>query len=1050
MFSRGADFFYTATDTAPSLLLYPHLPLGMLPPPRTPAQSAASQSRRTSPAFAASVRSFASAAGRGRASTRAALRARGESVLGLHTDGQIALDVAAAAHAASASAQEAVAAAALADVFATSSSSSSSPSPAKVADAAGAPAPAPSPAPQAPDPLAGDSSLPFEDAFEEAADVEESIDTLTNRLPRGGEGAQRAAFDGHAQREAQLRIELAQARADAAKNLAAARLAQEKLTAETKTAAGPDRAVPPASLRQQMLSALVVQADALGAGEWLQDRLSEYHRAHDEIPIAIIRELLEKALPAALARQQSTRRREAAAAQALQDSRLRALEQRVQQQQRLLSAAQASSSGSASSQRPPAVPPSPATVPPSSPSTSAPLAVSQVEAATGFAPCKNAHLGCPCPASFDGEPGHACCRTCNSGTVCTEPFHVRPFPEYLAKWCPVAAPAPAPAADGSASGTAPVIGLRGGGSASSLQRSRSAPPLQLSCRFPGCSKRAQGGAAADDSGLFCGPAHHQVYSHIAKVTGGSMERPTQVRLKCHMPGCNVIRWKTEAEIEHASPADLKFCSSRCIDIFQAVAAASGGSLSDVLGAPAAPGLLSGGTQAASQGSLRSGPRPVANALPAGVQAGDPRGLVPLSAPLFNDARRLAALGAEGVQSLQDSSAPPSATSTQRLRQQAMDRVANELRTRHGPLAGGLGTTIPDTRPIFSSLGSGGAGAGGTGGAYSFDRSVVKGYAAIKHDECKLRQAPVRRMAPGEPAMREFADIVLNGSIPGRAASVPIRDSNGFVKMSSSGSHLLYPRQIRSLRALHTFVRDGLTSSEDMRNQALAQIDLGRDVAKWQVAAAHWREWWEMLSDFQEGAMAQYARVTAPALSSKEALAANDVFWDYINIVVLQHHMSVMNGAGVAIFAATWSPELMELAKLAKISFYKVPPRTKDIWEAADVDMLRARHGLPPAGSEKKKPKKPPRAAAVDTSDPAKVFDLAFNSIASGAAKLTRNQKRAFRKLIGVAEPAPPKAKPKCSVCGSTAHSKAQCKQPGGGKYVAPAGNPRTPAGASAP
>ena len=27
MFSRGADFFYTATDTAPSLLLYPHLPL---------------------------------------------------------------------------------------------------------------------------------------------------------------------------------------------------------------------------------------------------------------------------------------------------------------------------------------------------------------------------------------------------------------------------------------------------------------------------------------------------------------------------------------------------------------------------------------------------------------------------------------------------------------------------------------------------------------------------------------------------------------------------------------------------------------------------------------------------------------------------------------------------------------------------------------------------------------------------------------------------------------------------------------------------------------
>ena len=37
--------------------------------------------------------------------------------------------------------------------------------------------------------------------------------------------------------------------------------------------------------------------------------------------------------------------------------------------------------------------------------------------------------GCPCTSTFNGEPGHPCCRTCRDGTPCVANFHTRPFPE---------------------------------------------------------------------------------------------------------------------------------------------------------------------------------------------------------------------------------------------------------------------------------------------------------------------------------------------------------------------------------------------------------------------------------------------------------------------------------------------------------------------------------------------------------------------------------------------------------------------------------------------
>ena len=64
-------------------------------------------------------------------------------------------------------------------------------------------------------------------------------------------------------------------------------------------------------MRLQLLSMLTVQADALGAGTWLRDRLTEYTTMNGEVPRRALRVLLECALPAAVARMAARERQQA-------------------------------------------------------------------------------------------------------------------------------------------------------------------------------------------------------------------------------------------------------------------------------------------------------------------------------------------------------------------------------------------------------------------------------------------------------------------------------------------------------------------------------------------------------------------------------------------------------------------------------------------------------------------------------------------------------------------------------------------------------------------
>ena len=130
-----------------------------------------------------------------------------------------------------------------------------------------------------------DVSSPTRGAFDDAVGDQAAVETLTTSLPHGGEGDAALEFANYKAREAQLRLELAQARADAEINIEAAQRAATEQAAHGAALQEQGLLADQAKLmRLQLLSMLTIQADALGSGEWLRDRLTDHTTMNGEVP----------------------------------------------------------------------------------------------------------------------------------------------------------------------------------------------------------------------------------------------------------------------------------------------------------------------------------------------------------------------------------------------------------------------------------------------------------------------------------------------------------------------------------------------------------------------------------------------------------------------------------------------------------------------------------------------------------------------------------------------------------------------------------------------
>ena len=117
------------------------------------------------------------------------------------------------------------------------------------------------------------------------------------------------------------------------------------------------------------------------------------------------------------------------------------------------------------------------------------------------------------------------------------------------------------------------------------------------------------------------------------------------------------------------------------------------------------------------------------------------------------------------------------------------------------------------------------------------------------------------------------------------------------------------------------------------------------MAKWRASVQHWLRWVQALQQFETACMQQYVRVVSPAIDAEAANEADDLFFKTINLMLMQHHCTVVMSEGASVFCVHWSAKMEKMAEVARLDFYKTPSRTKDAWATEHKNTLRARHGL---------------------------------------------------------------------------------------------------------
>ena len=788
--------------------------------------------------------------------------------------------------------------------------------------------------------------------------------------------------------EAQLRRELSmsaqQVEAKIASAVATAAADPEKVAAEARRMTAAAVAAKEEEMRGQMQAMLLIQARALGLEDQLLHQLAEHRRLRGKLDIATMQAMTRALIQPAFGRVQERARNERA---------------RQAQAASAGSAAGSASAGSASSA-----------------STSSSVA-QPAEAKSVSWDLPPAPAPAPAPASSTAAGG--------SGVPLAPPIRsTGASPAVSVRPVPIApAPAPAPAADTSAT---PSGGLRGGSGAAPgagvppAASFRFMPPPV--CRLVTCSNPARGGGG--DAGAFCGDACFSIASAVAQASGGSISHSGACR-PCAFPGCSVV----------AAPSS-QFCSAAHAFDYEAIAA----QFRRIDPAPGRGGPTQGSTDGG--GGLMSGARPSirsADADQSGVLSGGvcpPLGCDSVSVPIYNVTRRRSIpLGAEGGAGL------PGAGGTmeheRRLwRQQSMSRAVNSLRAEQGLLGGktlprhtaassfslsGSGAAAPSKldllRPsgcsdaewiaIRRELQPGTSGPAASHGDYNFDRTKIAFLKDNAWDECLLRAGPMVLMSADDEPHPRLREIVLDGVVPGQAAPVTMKDASGFLKVIQGGETAQFHRQIWSIKTLTMYVAKGVQTSLAKARDSKRRAASGFDVEVSLASMQHWSGWVTALHDFERSCMSQYVRVISPALNWADCWKANTLFWTTINLVLLQHHCTLLSGDGPAIFCSLWSAKMEKLAELANLDFYKVPARVKDVWRQEHENILRSRHSLPPVvktRARKKTAEAKVAPSASDSGSPAVSRALTFDSVSaalsSGQLTLTAKQKARLAKACG--------------------------------------------------
>ena len=60
---------------------------------------------------------------------------------------------------------------------------------------------------------------------------------------------------------------------------------------------------------------------------------------------------------------------------------------------------------------------------------------------------------------------------------------------------------------------------------------------------------------------------------------------------------------------------------------------------------------------------------------------------------------------------------------------------------------------------------------------------------------------------------------------------------------------------------------------------------------------------------------QYVRVVSPAIDADAANEADDLFFKTINLMLMQHHCTVVMSEGASVFCTHWSTKMEKMAEV---------------------------------------------------------------------------------------------------------------------------------------